>query len=72
MEANPGIRSWKSTYPNEPDVRKPLVESISHRREELRLYNLVQYMAILDPTKKVYCIQMRILAEYFFFIFYFG
>jgi hypothetical protein len=39
---NPGIRSYeKSTYLNELDVRKQLVVSISQRREELRLYNLV-------------------------------
>jgi hypothetical protein len=31
----------KSTYPNELDVRKPLVVSISQRSEGLRLYNLV-------------------------------
>jgi hypothetical protein len=31
----------KITYLNELDVRKPLVVSISHRSEELRLYNLV-------------------------------
>ncbi len=38
---NPGIRSWRSTYLNQLDVTKPLVESISQRSEELRLYNLV-------------------------------
>jgi hypothetical protein len=38
---NPGIRSLKSTYVIELDVRKPLVVSISQRSEELRLYNLV-------------------------------
>ncbi len=38
---NPGIRSWKSTYLNEIDVRKPLVVSISQKSEELRLYCLV-------------------------------
>jgi hypothetical protein len=38
---NPGIKSGKSTYLNELDVRKPLVVSISQRSEELRLYNLV-------------------------------
>ncbi len=37
---NPGIRSWKSTYQNELDDRKPLVVSISQRSEELRLHNL--------------------------------
>jgi hypothetical protein len=31
----------KNTYLIELDVRKPLVASISHRSEELRLYNLV-------------------------------
>ncbi len=36
---NSGIRSSKSTYLNELDVRKPLVESISQRSEELRLNN---------------------------------
>ncbi len=35
---NPGIRSRKSTYLNELDVRKPLVVSNSRRSEELRLY----------------------------------
>jgi hypothetical protein len=38
---NSGIRSWKSTYQNELNVRKPLVVSISQSSEELRLYNLV-------------------------------
>jgi hypothetical protein len=38
---NPGRRSSKSTYLNKLEVRKPLVPSISHRREKLRLYNLV-------------------------------
>jgi hypothetical protein len=38
---NSGIRNWKSTFLIELDVRKPLVESISQRSEELRLYNLV-------------------------------
>jgi hypothetical protein len=38
---NLGIRSWKSTYLNELNVRKPLVVSISQSSEELRLYNLV-------------------------------
>jgi hypothetical protein len=38
---NSEIRSWKSAYLNELDVRKPLVVSISQRSEELRLYNLV-------------------------------
>jgi hypothetical protein len=38
---NPGIRGRKNTYLIEPDVRKPLVESISHRSEELRLNSLV-------------------------------
>ncbi len=38
---NPEIRSWKSSYLIELDVRKPLVVSISQRIEELRLYNLV-------------------------------
>ncbi len=28
-EINPGIRSWKSSYPNELDVRKPSVVSVS-------------------------------------------
>jgi hypothetical protein len=37
----PGIRSRKSTYLNEHDVRKPLVVSISQRSEELRLYTVV-------------------------------
>ncbi len=31
----------KNIYVNELDVRKPLVESISQRSEELRLDNLV-------------------------------
>jgi hypothetical protein len=38
---NLGIRSCKSTYLNELDVRKPLVVSLSQRNEEMRLYNLV-------------------------------
>jgi hypothetical protein len=38
---NPGIKSRKSTYLNDHDVRKPLVLSISQISEELRLYNLV-------------------------------
>jgi hypothetical protein len=38
---NPGIRSRKSTYLIQLDVRKPLVVSISQRSEELRFYNLV-------------------------------
>jgi hypothetical protein len=33
---NAGIRSWKSTYLIELDVRMPLVESILQRIEELR------------------------------------
>jgi hypothetical protein len=40
--ADSGIRSWKkSTYPNEHDLRKSLMVSISQRSEQLRLYNLV-------------------------------
>ncbi len=35
------IRSLKSTYLIELDVRKPLVVFVSQRSEELRLYNLV-------------------------------
>jgi hypothetical protein len=38
------ILEWeaeKSTYLNELNVRKPMVVSISHRSEELRLYILV-------------------------------
>ncbi len=31
----------KSTYLIELDVRKPLVESLLQRKEELRTYNLV-------------------------------
>jgi hypothetical protein len=38
---NLGIRSWKSAYLNELDVRKSLVVSILQRSEELRLHNLV-------------------------------
>jgi hypothetical protein len=38
---NSGTRSWKSTYLNELDVRKPLVVSISQRSEELIHYNRV-------------------------------
>jgi hypothetical protein len=37
---NPAMRSRKSTYLIELDVRKPLVVSISQRREELRLKTL--------------------------------
>jgi hypothetical protein len=38
---NLGIRSWKSTRLIELSARKLLVESISQRSEEMRLYNLV-------------------------------
>jgi hypothetical protein len=38
---NLGIKSWKSSYLIELDVRKPLVVSISQTSEELRLYNPV-------------------------------
>jgi hypothetical protein len=57
-----GIKSWKSTSLNELDFRKPLVEpsiytivslwlvvSIAQRSEELRLYKLVQNLAISNP-----------------------
>jgi hypothetical protein len=37
---NPGLRSWKSTYLDELDVNKPLVESISQKSGEPRLNNL--------------------------------
>jgi hypothetical protein len=40
------IEAKKSTYLNELDFRKPLVESISQRSEELRLYNLVWNLTI--------------------------
>jgi hypothetical protein len=40
-EVNTGARSRKSTYLNELNVRKPLVESISQGSKELRLHNLV-------------------------------
>ncbi len=43
---NLGIRSGKSIYLNELDVRNPLVVSISHRNKELRLYKLVQNLTI--------------------------
>jgi hypothetical protein len=33
--------SWKSVYLNEHDVRRPLVESISQRSEELGILNVV-------------------------------
>jgi hypothetical protein len=36
-----GMRSEISTFLNELDVGKPLVESISQKCEELRLYNPV-------------------------------
>jgi hypothetical protein len=38
---NARIRSWKGAYQMELNVRKPLVVSISQRREEPRLDNLV-------------------------------
>jgi hypothetical protein len=37
---------------NKLDVRKPLVESISQRSEELRLYNLVWNLAICNRSLK--------------------
>jgi hypothetical protein len=40
-EVNLGMRSQKSTYLNELDVRKPFVVSIPRSSEELRLYSLV-------------------------------
>jgi hypothetical protein len=49
---NPGIRSWKNTYLNELDVRKPLVQSISQKSEELRLYNLVWNLKNFKPLLK--------------------
>jgi hypothetical protein len=37
-----GVRRWKkSTYQNEPDVRKPLLSSISQGSKKLRLYKVV-------------------------------
>ncbi len=47
-----GIRSLKSTYVIELDVRKPLVVSISQISEELRLYNLVENSTISNPGLK--------------------
>jgi hypothetical protein len=50
----PGMRSWnKHLYLNELNVRKPLVESISQRSEELTLYNLVLNLTISNPSLKV-------------------
>jgi hypothetical protein len=48
----PGIRSRKSTYLIEVDVRMPLVVSTSRRIEELRLHNLVYYLTISKPGLK--------------------
>jgi hypothetical protein len=37
---------------NKLDARKPLVESISQRSEELRLNNLVLDLTVSDPSSK--------------------
>jgi hypothetical protein len=50
---NPGKRSWRSTYLNELDVRKPMMVSISQRSEELRLHYLVWNLTIPNPGSKV-------------------
>ncbi len=49
---NSGRRRSKSTHLNELDVRKPLVVSMSQRREELRRYNLVHNLTISNPGLK--------------------
>jgi hypothetical protein len=42
----------RSSYLNELDVRKPLGLSISQRNEELKLYNVVQNLAISNRRLK--------------------
>ncbi len=49
---NLGIRSWKSTYLNELDAKKPLVVYISQRSEEQRLHNLVKNLTISNTGLK--------------------
>ncbi len=50
--ADAGMRSSKSTYLNDPDVRKPLVISILRRNEELRLQNRVLNLTISNSGLK--------------------
>jgi hypothetical protein len=46
-----GIRSWNSTYPNELDVGKQLVVSISQRSEELRLQPGLKFVNFEPPLE---------------------
>jgi hypothetical protein len=43
----------KNTCFIELDVRKPLVESISQRSEEMKLYKVVQNLTISNPGLRV-------------------
>jgi hypothetical protein len=52
----------RSTYLNELNVRKPLVEYISRRSEELKCYSLIQDLTIWKPGSKRY-LQIHLLAE---------
>jgi hypothetical protein len=50
---NQVIKSFKSTYLNELDARKPLVESISQKKSgELRLYNVALNLTISSLSLK--------------------
>jgi ABC-type multidrug transport system permease subunit len=66
------IRSWKSTHPNELDVRKPLVVSISQKEkkkiEEQKLYNLVWNLSAFFRVFCVCFVFSRVFVRFFFFL----